>query len=107
MTAFRVFQWTYIVAIFCASVQTALSSEAIPIRVLGMVEAIVVLLLPYRPARLLGLVALLMIFAIATAHEIASGGGIPFRFAIYGAGAWLVAMQAPGERAAGGASSAA
>ena len=93
MTMFEIFKWIYVTAIFGASVQTALLAPAMLMRVLGAVEAVVVLLLLFAPTRILGLCLLLVIFAIAVAHE-GFGNGIPFRFAIYAAGAWLIAMTA-------------
>ena len=91
MTAFDVFKWIYVAAIFGASVQTAIGAPAMFMRVVGAIEALVVLMLLFAPSRMIGLALLLLIFAVAVVHEGVSNG-IPFRFAIYAAGAWLIAL---------------
>jgi hypothetical protein len=92
MTALVLFKWTYVAAIFAASVQTALNAPGVFMRGVGAVEAFAVLLLLAAPLRLAGLAMLLVIFAIAVAHE-GLADGIPFRFAVYAAGAWLIATM--------------
>ena len=91
MNSVEMFKWIYVAAIFGASVQTAIGAPANFMRAVGAVEAVVVLLLLFAPTRMIGTVGLLVIYAVAVAHE-GFVNGIPFRFAIYAAGAWLIAM---------------
>lgn len=93
------FLWFFALSIAASSLQGLFGADNAPwIRILAGAEIIAAALLLIRPVRMIGLFALLAVFAAAGVHHIGAGD-VPFEFGVYAASMILAVFAiSRGER---------